>query len=370
VCSFICWRDASSRFGLTRWINAERSRQMFPKEVAMLTEGKRVIRHAAEAKLLIEAVEGDGEAANRVIQYLSSANPYLRQIMQRTLNDVADGRVWQQLLHCLAVQRWRGKVDCKRRTDVLASRRIDQSVIEAFLYDEADEDQELKEQVLHAGLKEDDLAVRYGAAYLLGLRGDRGVIPILAEAIEQGESRWQLCAIQALTALKDERCAAPLLRALEMDRDSLHRQARQALSELGPLAESAYVAALHHPDSHIRWHAARGLGEIGDPRAVKLLLEGLCDENRSVRWASAEALARLDASAVPEILRMLARSAGDGTCREAAYHALHAMRGRHTQERLKPLLEALRGPSAVIEAPGIAQRLLKEWDQSVSKGGA
>lgn len=43
----------------------------------------------------------------------------------------------------------------------------------------------------------------------------------------------------------------------------------------------------------VRFHAARGLGELGDPSAVPRLLRGLQDENGIVRLAAAEALARI-----------------------------------------------------------------------------
>ena len=73
----------------------------------------------------------------------------------------------------------------------------------------------------------------------------------------------------------------------------------KALSELGICAEPALLQALHHPDNHVRWHAARLLGQIGDPRAVDVLVTGLWDEDQQVRWATARVLANLDMPAVP-----------------------------------------------------------------------
>jgi hypothetical protein len=49
--------------------------------------------------------------------------------------------------------------------------------------------------------------------------------------------------------------------------------------------------------------------------------------------------------------------------RQAAIHALHGVRSQRVQDRLKPLLDALRGPNAGVEAPMLAQRLLAEWER-------
>lgn len=319
------------------------------------------IRHPAEAGLLQKALDGDPKAADTTFQYLSSASPYLRQILIETLHDLVDERLWRHLLRCLALQRWDDLQDCKRRADPEASLRIDQSIIEAFTKDESKPERLLKENILTEGLDHSDARLRQAAAYVLGLRGNPAAIPGLEAAIQAGDRVWQLRAIQALGALKDECSGPPLVRALAMDRDTLHRAAQRALRELGMVAAPAWVKALDHPDEHIRWHAARGLGEIGDIRCVGILAEGLTDENQPVRWATARVLAQIGPAAVPAILDGLRRHTLVEPYRQAAYHALHAIVSRHAQARLKPLLDALNGPAARTEAPLIAQRILAEW---------
>jgi len=206
--------------------------------------------------------------------------------------------------------------------------------------------------------------MRHAAGYLAGLRGDQEAIPILGEIIKSGTKEWQLRAVKALTALRDERCISPLIEALTMDRDLLHREARRALLNLGPIAEQAWLELLEHPDSHIRWEAARGLGEIGDAKAAPILAEGLLDENYAVRWATADVLAHLGERAIPATLTILSRYPINEPSRQAAYHALHGISNREVQERIKPLLDALRDFTVSIGVPVIAQRLLMEWEQS------
>jgi HEAT repeat protein len=333
-------------------------------EVTMTAIDKPTVRHTAETGKLKRALEDDAQAANGALKFLSSRNPFLRQIMQETIHDMGDPRIWDKLLRSLAFHRWDDHVDCERRADPEASERIDQSVTEVFILDESEWEKHTKEATLLEALNSPESQLRQAAAYLLGLRCDPQAIHVLEETIEKGYMIWKLRAIRALAALKDERCGLPLIKALVMDRDELHREARLALKILGPLAKLAWLEALDHPDSHIRWHAARGLGEIGDASAALVLAEGLYDENRLVRWATADVLAHLGEPAVPAILTALSRHELDEPFRQAAYHALHGITSRQVRERIKPLLDALSAPAADVSAPTIAQRLLMEWKEA------
>jgi HEAT repeat protein len=328
-----------------------------------LGEGKMetILRHKAEAGLVERALNGDVLAANTVFNYLSSTNPHLRQIMKETLHELQDDRLWRHLLRCLALQRWDDQLDCERRHDPEASARIDASICEAFVEDTSEADRELKLIVLREGMAHSDTRLRHAAAYLLGHRKDPRAIPILDEAIDEANSQWQLRAIRALAVLKHEHCGRPLIKALAKDRNVLHQAANRALQELDTAAASAYVEALNHPNRHIRWHAARGLGQIGDTRCVDVLVEGLYDDNRSVRWATARVLANLDRQAVPAILNVLIQHTLTEPLREAGFHALNSMPSIQTRERLKPLLLVLGGSSTSMQASAVANRLLEEW---------
>lgn len=331
----------------------------------MSTPTKNKIRHTYQAELLIQAVEGDAPAMNNVLIYLSSENPSLCQIMQEAIHDLCETTIWRNLLSCFATHRWNNQLDCELRSESQASRIIDQAIIEVFTQDENELEIPIKEAILHKSLEDPEPKIRHAAGYLAGLRGDQKAIPILCEIIKSDTKDWQLRAVKALAVLGDERCVPPLIEALTIDRDLLHREARRALLNLGQIAEQAWLELLQHPDSHIRWEAARGLGEIGDARAAPILAEGLLDENYTVRWATADVLAHLGKSAVPATLSILSRYSLNEPSRQAAYHALHGISDHEVQERIKPLLDALRGSTASIGVPVVAQRLLMEWDQSM-----
>ena len=341
----------------------------------------RSLQHSApsgETRLIYQALAGDIHAVDKLLQYLGSNNPNLRKIMLDSIRTVNQSDLYEQLLHCLAMGDWEihtasGLVlQCSRRSQPLHAERIEASIIELFSekashQPESAQTNELIETVLHQAMKSELSALRHAAACLLASRGDPSVIPVLADAIQRADLHWKIRAVQALADLDDPLAGPPLVKALAMQSDELHEEARRALCELGEKAEPAWISALNHPDSHIRWHAARGLGEIGDQRALDILAEGLTDDNQAVRWATARVLARMDAAAVPAILNVIGCNPLSEPFRQAVIHALHAMPSPRTQARIKPVLTALKNPGASMSAPGVARRLLTVWQRPVSK---
>jgi HEAT repeat protein len=328
----------------------------------MVVSQKESARHPPEAELLEQALDGNDRAVHKLFLYLSSPNPHLRRIIQESIRDIGTANLYQHLVRCLAIQCWDDQRDSDRRMDQEASQRIDQSIAEVFTQDEYEHEKEVKEAVLQASLNNPRTEIHYAAVYLLGLRGDSTMIEPLEEILDTAVKSWKVRAIRALAAIEDERSCRVLIRGLAIDRGTVHSEAKQALQRLGPLSENAWIEALGHPDSHVRWHAARGVGDPTDVRSMEVLAEGLLDENHEVRWATADALARIGPPAVPATLGLISRTTLTTQTRQAAYHALHGVLSRRLRERLKPLLEALQSPSGSAQAPAIARQLLDEWE--------
>jgi HEAT repeat protein len=127
---------------------------------------------------------------------------------------------------------------------------------------------------------------------------------------------------------------------------------------MGPLSEAALLDALRSPDQHVRWHAARGLGQIGNAEGVDALAEGLLDDSAEVRWAAAHALGNLDLAALPAVLHMLTHHQVTEQLRQVSLHALNSMQSTKAQQIAKPVTEALRGRMASVLAPLEARRAL------------
>ena len=322
------------------------------------------VRYPAEVNLLKRALDKDIKATRRILYYLSSSNPILCQIMQKAIHDLRDPRIWDMLLGHLTWHEWDEYVDSDQQFGLDGSERIDQAIIEVFTQDDHEWEKSEKETTLLETLNDPDSLIQQASAYLLALRGFPESIPVLENTIKTGTRKWQLRGIKALENLNDERCARSLLLALTMSRDELHREASRALNNLGPLAKSVWIEALDHPDKHIRWEAARGLGRLGDARAVDILAGGLLDQNYSVCWATSDALAHLGTQAIPAILTILSEHRLNEPSRNAVYHALYGVFSASTQTYIEPLLDALREPAPEIEAAAIARRLLLDWQKA------
>jgi HEAT repeat protein len=325
------------------------------------------VQYPYQSDLLKRAGEEDPKALNKVLMYLSSVDSNLCGIMQSAIHDLPESDVWRILLLCFANHRYKNGLEGGRLIDQESSKRIDQALYEVFIVDENEWETKLKENILSDALEDKNQRIRQTAAYLAGMRGDLRAIPALYEILQTGNEDWKLRAVKALAALGDDDCVPPLVFVLTSSRGILHREARRALTSMEKIAESAWIDLLKHPDSHIRWEAARGLGDIGDARASDILVEGLLDENYAVRWASADVLARLGECAVPSILKFISQKILNEQSRRAAYHALHGIKSRQAKERLEPLLNALRSPIIDGRASRIARQLIREWE--VCKSG-
>lgn len=321
-----------------------------------------IMRHPEEASVVEHAFTHNSNAVDILLDDLCSANSKRCQVLQETLRDLNDPVIWNHLLNYLAYRCWGDQFDPYLQAEPVVKDMFDQAIVEVFIQDETDWEGAIKEKALIEGLNVPQDILRYSAAYLLGLRSNPKAIPVLSEIIDKGNKNWKLRSVKALSTINDRNCGMPLMRALISDRGKLHREARRALQNLGPLAEPVWSEALNHPDSHIRWEAAHGLGQFGDSRAALTLAEGLLDDNYVVRWTSANVLTKIGENGVQATLSVLIKSEMNESLRQAAFHALTGTTSPKIRERIKPLMDALM-KSSTLESPShIARHLLIEWE--------
>jgi HEAT repeat protein len=320
-------------------------------------------RYSPESELLQKAVSGESSAAESVIEQLASPYPGVKEKILQMLHDENDKRIWLNLLNCLALGKWTEDLPVSITTDSTAVQRMDVSIVEAFLEDCTKTEKDIKNEILQTAINSGDISLRNAAAYLAGLRGNAGVIPILAEMLDRSSKRWQLRAIRALSAIPSSQSATLLVQVLVKDHDIFHQEARQGLSKLGHLTEHAWQEALGHSNPHIRWHAARGLAEIGNYGGLSVIAAALSDENSTVRWLSSDLLAQIGVTAIPQILDVIVRKPFGDECRQSAHHALLSIKSYRAQECLKPLISALSSPSTKMIAQIIAERMRQDWNR-------
>ena len=317
--------------------------------------------------LLESCVEGDAAAVARLLKLLGHPAQELRHAYQDSIRKLNQEKLWCGLLSVLADRIWETVPDHPQQVELHPDPehqlRIDESIIELFARDRTSAEVAPKTAALEECAWSSSVQQRYIAYYLFVSRGVLSAIASLKELFLQISLEWQLRTVRLLENL-DSPVGGPLLiDALASSNRLLHHEARRALTTLGVHATEAWTSALEHPDSHIRWHAARGLGELGDTRAIHILVSGLRDDNTAVRWATANLLARLGSQAVPAILEEISRGPLDEPARQVTYHALHGMRGKDLRSWLAPLVEALHGFSADLAAPMLAQKMLDDWEE-------
>jgi len=198
--------------------------------------------------------------------------------------------------------------------------------------------------VLLAGLKDQDPAVRYRAAFALGDLRDRSKVAAngLASILQDPNAQVRKAAIRALVwyGPKAEDAVPSLVTALA--NPDLHVEAAQALARSGPKAVEPLTAALQHADPAVRAGAAEALTYMGPhaPRRLVLshaepapqvslkgvvapLIQALGDKEALVRKAAAEALSAIgpDAKAAVQPL-VAALKDQDEAVRQAAAQSL------------------------------------------------
>jgi HEAT repeat protein len=129
-------------------------------------------------------------------------------------------------------------------------------------------------------LRSPDVQLRQFVAYLLGRVGDKRAIEPLIDALQDDHPGVRGAAANALGAIGDE-SAVPYLRPLlNNTNEQLVVWAAYALSMLGHDHFQVIVDALHSQDVVIRRSAILALHQLGDVRAIPLLIPLSNDDER------------------------------------------------------------------------------------------
>jgi HEAT repeat protein len=138
-------------------------------------------------------------------------------------------------------------------------------------------------------LGHDDPGVRKFIVDILGGIGDASVIPDLAAVLGDEDPNVAAAAAESLGLIGDEQSLPLLLNALDRDEFLLRYAILEALVKIGrpvPLEVITPLAA----NPLLKKALFECIGIVGNPDAVKLLIEGLHDRARNVREAALVAL--------------------------------------------------------------------------------
>jgi HEAT repeat protein len=303
--------------------------------------------------------EGDWEGAYQLLSQLVSDDPGTQSETIAALEESQDPDLWRLLLEVLAQHSWHGDTTPVTRATGDDFRRLEFSIRGLFCNLSETPANRAKVAVLSESLEHDNLAISYHAALLLGRRGDQAALSHLLEMLNSADEVWAIPAANVLGEMGFSQAADALVAAIASNLPGLHRAAVQALQEMGQPAVPALIGALQHPDDHVRWHAARALGRIGDPEAIPALVQALGDVDSGVRWLAGEALIGLGDDVLEPLLEMLAHTRLNAFIRDSAIHVLSHFQREGLQE-ITPIVEALKSVDYAMLAPMAAYQVLQE----------
>jgi HEAT repeat protein len=134
-------------------------------------------------------------------------------------------------------------------------------------------------------------------------------------------------AVAVLRELGDPRAIRPLVEALGNADTELQLEIGETLNSFtqhGTLVLDWLMAGLRHPQANVRLGAAQVLSQIHDVRAIPALIDSLYDRETSVRLVVIRALGAFADNRALQPLRQLLRD-GDSAIRAAAGDAMRAL---------------------------------------------
>jgi len=140
-------------------------------------------------------------------------------------------------------------------------------------------------------IKDDASDVRKHSAGALGRIGDARAIEPLSKLSADNNGKVRRSAAIALGDFKDEKAAKILIKLLDDSDLRVRNSAFNALIRTGTPAISSLIDIAYKGDK--QQEAIEILGAIGDPRALKVLIESVNDEKPNVKMAAVKGLGRL-----------------------------------------------------------------------------
>jgi HEAT repeat protein len=300
---------------------------------------------------------GDSAALRQLVQTLADDRDGLRT--RAMLADAGDEQLWRSLLQFSAHGAFANPatpVDDDAAADA-AVQRARETIESAFTANRAGGGEPARRAVLQEGLTSPDPEVRAQAAEISGRRGDVEFANDLTRLADDKNDHVRAAAVRALAQMPSEVALPTLLRALQRY-DVVAAEAVNGLVQMGEVAVPALLDDLGSRNSWARWHAARALGGIRDPRAIEPLIDALNDDNGGVRWQAVYALSQFGDEVIEPLLRVLTRKPITAWFAEGAVRVLDRVAQGSARARLTPLMQKLHHLDAAVEVPVEAARLL------------
>lgn len=138
-----------------------------------------------------------------------------------------------------------------------------------------------------------------------GIRTEEFQVDFLKVFLKDENKNYRKRAAEALGDIGNSRAIKPLINAFNDENEEVRHSAKEALIKIQNSSETL-ISALKNDHYLIRMNAAEALGEIKDTKAVMPLIAVLNDENWEVIWKSVISLGEIgDKQAIDPIINVL-----------------------------------------------------------------
>ncbi|MFZ2960542.1 MAG: HEAT repeat domain-containing protein [Candidatus Ozemobacteraceae bacterium] len=213
---------------------------------------------------------------------------------------------------------------------------------------------------LSAGLNSYSEDVQHWALQVLTRLGKKGA-PAILRALKSSNTDVRNFACTALGELREPAGIPPLLKLLGDDKWPVRRAASEALVKYGEEVISAIEQVMNRTeDEDVRFWAIKSLGKLG-AKAQRILLEALRTGNKQLRYVIAAALGE---SGDRRVIKVLIDSLADPdwTIRKSATQALAEI----GENAIDPLIEAVKEPNEDIR-DGCLLALVRIGDSAMNR---
>ena len=197
-------------------------------------------------------------------------------------------------------------------------------------------------------LEDVDDATREEAAKALAELGDPSTLEALHQAIE--DDYWAVRAQVgwALAKIGGDKAIEGLITLFNDNMMEVQSESVKAVSTMGTSIVPSLIPCLKDERWRVREQAAKALGELKDPEAIKGLIIACRDRDGAVKSAAAEALGKIgDAKAVPALIKLFKDTSK--IVRETAGTALTYI----GEPSVDSLLDTLKDPHFVVRCHGV-----------------
>ena len=225
------------------------------------------------------------ESVDPLITALKKRDPNVRKIASEILGDIGDPRAIGPLIIALK--------DTNPDVRICAAQALgklqDHRAVEPLI----------------VSLKDKNANVRKNSVEILGALGDSRAVEPLISALSDVDHSIKLCAVEALGKIGDPRAIDPLIAKLQDPDTKTQNTAVEALKKFGNEPLDPLIIVLNGKNSYGKKQVLEILGEIGDPRAVKPIINSLKDSDSDTRNAAINALTKIGDPSVEPLIETL-----------------------------------------------------------------